>query len=144
MALKIDFENNTDRVLDELRDAISRALEIWGMSIEGWAAKLCPVGTVESTGKDGYQGGTLRGSIAHEVNEADQTVIIGSDVKYAPYVELGTGPYFEAPPDWEQFDAPKGSGKGHGYVTARPFLRPAVENHVDKLKQILEDELEKG
>ena len=143
MGMQIRFEDHSDEVLRDLREAVSRILEMWGMAIEGWAKRLCPVGTVESTGKKGYRGGTLRNSITHEVNEGDQTVDIGSNVEYAPYVELGTGPYFEPPPDWEQFDAERGSGIGHGYVSARPFLRPAVENNQEKLRKIMEQELKK-
>lgn len=112
-----------------------------GMKAEGYAKKLCPVGTVESTGKKGYRGGTLRNSITHEVMD-DDTLAVGSGVDYAPYVELGTGPYFQPPPDWETFDAPGGSGVGSGYVTARPFIRPAVEGHAEEYKQIAKDELE--
>lgn len=140
--MTVKFEDHSEEVLDALKDAILRILEIWGMKIQGWAKKLCPVGTVESTGKKGYRGGTLRNSITHEVNEADQTVSVGTNVDYGPYVELGTGPYFTPPPEWEQFDSPKGSGIGKGYVHARPFLRPAVTDHVDKLEQIAENELE--
>lgn len=109
-----------------------------GLLAEGYAKKLCPVGTPESTGKKGYRGGTLRDSITHVVNK--QSVIIGTNVEYGPYVELGTGPYFTPPPEWEQFESQKGSGKGHGYVHPRPFLRPAAEEHKDEYKQITVDE----
>lgn len=58
-------------------------------------------------------------------------------------VELGTGPYFTPPPEWEEFDSPKGSGIGKGYVHARPFLRPAIEDHQEQLQRIAKNELDK-
>jgi len=57
-------------------------------------------------------------------------------------VELGTGPYFEPPPSWETFEAERGAGiKKGGYVKARKFLRPAIENHISEYKKIIESEL---
>lgn len=136
---EVTFVDNSEEVLRELQEASARALEMIGLKAEGYAKQLCPVGTVESTGKKGYRGGTLRNSYTHVVNE--DSVTIGSNVEYAPYVELGTGPYFEAPPEWEQFESQKGSGVGSGYVHPRPHLRPAIENHKDEYKRITEDQL---
>lgn len=119
--------------------AIARAMEQIGILVEKYAKALCPVGTTESTGKKGYRGGTLRNSITHEADK--NTVVVGSNVEYAPFVELGTGPYFEAPPEWEQFAPYHGSGGGYGYVYPRPFLKPAVLDHVDEYRHIVIDEL---
>ena len=132
-------EDNSDQVLSELAKATKRALTIIGMNAEKYAKALCPVGTSESTGKKGYRGGTLRNSITHHVDE--DSVSIGSNVEYAPYVELGTGPYFVAPPSWEKFETPRPSGIGHAYVRPRPYLRPAIEDHMSEYKQIIKDEL---
>ena len=136
---EVTFIDNSEEVLRELQEAGARALEMIGLKAEGYTKKLCPVGTVESTGKKGYRGGTLRNSYTHKTDE--DSVTIGSNVEYAPYVELGTGPYFEAPPEWEQFESHKGSGVGSGYVHPRPHLRPAIENHRDEYKRIVEDQL---
>ena len=132
-------EDNTQAVKDALEAAKHKALTIIGMKIEKYAKALCPVGTPESTGKKGYRGGTLRNSITYQV-DGDQ-VWAGSNVEYAPYVELGTGPYFTPPPDWEQFESKPGSGVGHSYVHPRPFLRPAVEDHMEEFKHIWEETL---
>lgn len=132
-------EDNTDKVLAELERAKKRALTTIGMNAEKYAKALCPVGTTESTGKKGYRGGTLRGSIGHVVE--DDTVTIGSNVEYAPYVELGTGPHFQPPPEWEEFDVPTPSGIGHAYVKPRPYLRPAIADHLSEFKSIVEQEL---
>lgn len=132
-------ENHIDEVLKALDEAAPKILEMIGIKAEKYAKALCPVGTVESTGKKGYRGGTLRNSITHQIDE--DTVSIGSNVEYAPYVELGTGPNFTPPPEWESFDTPKGSGVGHGYVKPRPYLRPAIEEHRAEYEQIIKSEL---
>lgn len=134
--------NNTKEVLDALDNAVDKALTIIGIKAERYAKARCPVGTVESTGIKGYRGGTLRNSITFSVE--DQVLSIGTNVEYAPYVELGTGPYFEAPPEWEQFDAPKGKGIGHGYVRPRPYLKPAIVDHIDEYENVLTRELKNG
>lgn len=134
-------EDNTDIALEELERATIRALTTIGMNAEKYAKYLCPVGTSESTGKKGYRGSTLENSITYKVNKEDKTVTIGSNVEYAPYVELGTGPHFTPPPEWEEFNVPKPSGIGHAYVRPRPYLKPAVEDHLDEYKNIIKDEL---
>lgn len=138
-------EDNTDEILDELTLAIRRSLEIIGQNAEKYAKALCPVGTSASTGKKGYRGGTLRNSITHKVDKLNgvDAVQIGSNVEYAPYVELGTGPNFTPPPEWEQFQSKKGTGMpGVAYVKARPYLRPAIADHLEEYKDIIKKELQ--
>lgn len=135
----VKFTDNTRAALSALNTQKRKALEAIGQAAEGYAAMLCPVGTVESTGIPGYRGGTLRQSITHEVD--GDTVRIGSNVEYAPYVELGTGPYFEPPPSWETFESERGSGVGRAYVKPRPYLRPAIEEHLSEYKNIIQTEL---
>jgi len=131
--------DNTAQVLDALDNSTEKILTMIGIKAEKYAKALCPVGTPESTGKKGYRGGTLRNSITFQV-DGDE-VSIGSNVEYAPYVELGTGPYFDPPPEWEQFSAPGGSGGGHGYVRPRKYLQPAIADHINEYVSIMETEL---
>lgn len=138
------FTDNSDRALNELERVKARILSTIGMKAERYAKKLCPVGTAESTGKKGYRGGTLRDSINFRVNVTTDTLEVGSNVEYAPYVELGTGPHFVPPPEWERFETEKGKGVGKAYVKPRPFIRPAIEEHRDEYKKIAERELKKG
>ena len=137
------FIDNSGECLRGLDRARAKALEMIGMKAEGYAKELCPVGTEESTGKKGYRGGTLRNSITHRVTGGD-TLEVGSNVEYAPYVELGTGPHFVPPPEWERFEAEKGKGVGRAYVKPRPYIRPAIEDHTDEYRNIMERELKGG
>ena len=146
--MSVDFTDNSGSVLRALDEAANRALKRIGMKAEGYAKKLAPVGTVDSVGgwaqknskgKRVYRGGTLRRSIAHRVD--GDSVSIGSNVEYAPYVELGTGPHFKVPPEWEQYTTERGRGVGNAYVKPRPFLRPAIEDHREEYRDIMRDEL---
>lgn len=131
----VHMKDNTDEILKDLQEVELQIYETIGIKAEKFAKALCPVGTSESTGKKGYIGGTLRNSITHEASPDEVT--IGSNVEYAPYVELGTGPYFQSPPAWEQFDVPPAKGIGHGYVKPRPFLRPALEDHISEYENVI-------
>lgn len=115
-------------VESDVTKAIHRALEICGGKAETYAKKLCPVGKP--------YGGTLRGSITHQ-RQGDDTELIGSDVKYAPYVEFGhhqeVGRYVPA----------IGKRLVRDYVPGKPYLRPALENHVSEYKEVFESELKK-
>ena len=122
-----NITDNTGEVLSALNRAKARALEIIGGKVESYAKGLAPVDT-----------GALRNSITHRMD--GESVIVGSAIHYAPYVELGTGRNFVAPPQWMQNNAPRGAGVING-VTSRPFLRPAVENHIDEYKDIITNEL---
>ena len=138
----IELEDNSEEILRRLAEAKTAILlKIGGKAVD-YAQDLAPVGTSKSTGKKGYSGGTLKNSINRRVD--GDVLSVGSDVEYAPYVELGTGPNFEPPPEWEEFEVPESKGIGHSYVTPRPFLRPAIEDHVDEYKQIAIDLLKKA
>ena len=137
--MSVQFTDNSAEALAELERAKARALETIGLKAEGYAKRLCPVGTVESTGIKGYRGGTLRNSITHAVD--GDVLSVGSNIPYAAYVELGTGPHFEPPPDWETFTSKRGSGVGRGYVKPRRYLQPAIEDHAGEYKTIMESEL---
>lgn len=103
-------------VLDASEQQVAKALEEMALTAEGYATMLCPVGTPESTGIPHYIGGTLKNSISHTTTKED--AIIGTNVEYAPYVELGTSK-----------------------MKAQPYLRPAIEEHIDEYKSIIEDYL---
>ena len=70
------YKDNTDEVLSALEKAKKRGLEAIGLVAEGHAKKITPVDT-----------GRLRNSISHATD--DEAAYIGTNVEYAPYVELG-------------------------------------------------------
>ena len=148
----VDIIDNTDEVMDEFERAMLRALEIIGGKAETYAKALTPVGTVESTGVEHYIGGTLRNSITHAMDGA--TVMIGSNVEYAPYVELGTGKEYEPPPKYMEAHGKKGkgrdrwfyqdmNGKWHvGYPRKGVhMLQKAIEDHVQEYEEVVRKEM---
>lgn len=103
-------EDNTEEVSQGIVRAIDRALEEIGLAAEGYAKRACPVDT-----------GNLRNSITHAVEGSEDAVYVGTDVEYAPYVELGTR-----------------------RTAAQPFLRPAATEHGSTYRGILKRNLESG
>lgn len=87
----LDFVDHSTEIIAQFNQCCHRALEEIGLRCEGYAAALCPVGTVESTNVQHYSGGTLRQSLTHKV--VGNEVFVGSNVYYAVYVEHGTGIY---------------------------------------------------
>ena len=100
------YNDNTDEVLAALKKAKKRGLEAIGLTAEGYAKKDTPVDT-----------GRLRNSISHATD--DEAAYIGTNVEYAPYVELGT----------------RGRQGVH-------MLQRAASEHADEYKQIMEEALE--
>ena len=99
--------DNSEEVSQDIKAAVNVALEKIGLLAEGYAQMKCPVDT-----------GNLRSSITHEVSEGEKAVYIGTNVEYAPYVELGTS-----------------------RQNAQPFLRPAATEHGNQYRQVLKDTL---
>ena len=128
------FNDYSADVLNEFHDAVLRALERCGEQAEGYAKDLAPVDT-----------GNLRNSISHTVDEDEPAAYIGSNVEYAAYVELGTGKYTDGgrPTPWVYQDD---NGNWHWTAgnPAQPFLAPAVKEHTQTYRNIIEDELQNG
>ena len=73
----IKFTSNVNDILSALEKGKRNALTAIGSSAETYAKQETPVDT-----------GRLRNSISHAVD--GEAAYIGSNVEYAPYVELGT------------------------------------------------------
>lgn len=119
--IKVD---NTDAIKKATNEAICNALEIIGNKAADYAAGLAPVAT-----------GNLKNSLTSEVDAREQAVYIGTDVEYAASVEYGhhqeVGRY-----------VPKiGARLVREFVPAQPFLRPAIQEHIDEYRNIIETEL---
>ena len=106
--MSVIFTSHCKQALAAEDAARARALEIIGGKAESYAKKLCPVDT-----------GRLRNSITHQQYD-EHTEVVGTNVEYAPFVELGHHTT---------------SGKP---VQAKPFLRPAAENHTAEYKRIVD------
>lgn len=132
--MNFEFTDNSKEVLEAMQQAAIRALEKCGLAAEGYAKKLCPVDT-----------GNLRNSITHTVDEDELAAYIGTNSEYGPYVELGTGKYYRGgrPTPWAYQDA-----KGNWHMTngqrAQPYLKPAVADHSQTYRKIIEDEMKNG
>lgn len=130
----VRFIDNSGEILREFGEAVQRALERVGEQAEGYAKDLAPVDT-----------GQLRNSISHAVDESEPAAYIGTNLEYAPYVELGTGQYNPQgrPTPWVYQDA-KGDWHWTKGNPAQPFLKPAVSDHAQTYRNIIEDELKNG
>ena len=138
MILKdLKITDNSDLVGAELRMAVARALERCGMAAESFAKDLCPVGI--------YQGGTLRNSITYKVDTGKQEAWVGTNVEYAPYVELGTGIYYPGgrQTPWSYQDA-EGNWHRTSGQEPQPFIKPAVADHAQTYRNIIKDEMGGG
>ena len=134
--MKIIFDDHGDEVLSALDAALARGLEKCGLVAEGYAKKLC-----NSPGKFGT--GALRNSITHTVtNSGERAAYVGTNSEYGVYVECGTGIYYPGgrQTPWVYQDA-----KGDWHLThgqrAKPFIKPAVAEHGEQYKRIIEAEL---
>lgn len=144
-------EDNIEEIISAKDQAIEDALLIIGAKAEKYAKGLCPTGSEKTTGIKGYIGGTLKNSITYttktksgntvsvEADNADplkkmhggkketvengeeQTMIIGTNVFYAPYVENGTS-------------------RG---MDPRPFIKPALQDHRSEYEHIMINEVKK-
>lgn len=130
--IEIKLADNSFQTLDEFRDAVARALERCGMKAEEYAKDLCPFDT-----------GNLRNSISHQVS--DNEAFVGTSSKYGVYVELGTGKYVAGgrPTPWVYQDANGDWHKTSGNKP-QPFIKPAVADHKQTYRNIIEDELKNG
>ena len=120
--MSVEVSSNLYLVNKASKEAIVKAAISIGMTVSGYAQDLCPVDT-----------GLLRDSITHAYNdEGDQvTLLVGTNVEYAPYVELG---HKQQPGRY----VPKiGKRLKRSWVPGKPFLRPAFENHRDEIEQII-------
>lgn len=129
--MNIDLHDHSDEVLAALQEAAERALEKCGLVAEGYAKRLAPVDT-----------GNLRNSITHKVDPEEPAVYIGTNSEYGAYMELGTGKYYPGgrPTPWKYQDA---NGNWHWTAgnKAQPYLKPAVADHANQYRAIIEDEL---
>lgn len=101
--VSVSTVSNVDKFIRMSKEAQEECGTIIGLRAERHAKAICPVVT-----------GRLRDSITNVYEKG--SVYVGTNVEYAPYVELGTSKR-----------------------KAKPYLRPAIEDHLDEYKGIIEE-----
>lgn len=136
--MTIKTKDNTDEVLSALDKAVERGLEAIGMVAEGHAKKIITQANAVDTGRlrnsityavsgksanissysgdHGEKGGTYQGQAPDDKGKA---VYVGTNVEYAPGIELGT----------------------HRKAGAVHFLQDAATNHTSEYKKLMEDSM---
>lgn len=113
-----------------LYDALKTGLTRACIEIEDEAKRNCPTGD-----------GQLRQSITHDVIATKENVvgIVGSNVEYAPYVEVGTGIYNATgrKTPWSYQDA-RGIWHTTRGMKARPYLQPAADSKQQEILNAFE------
>lgn len=102
-----DFEKDLIPLLDKI-----------GFTIEHKAKELCPVDT-----------GHLRSMIQHKTIPSELSVVIGTNVSYAKYVEF-----------MASLESPK-KGRETGQM---PFLRPAIFLSKNKIRELIKNHFKGG
>lgn len=145
----IIITDNSDEVIDEFDDRLRIALEEVGREAEGIAKENC---TAVDTGR-------LRNSITFATSERcgsfdyrdkygtsfsdsskqpeKNSVYIGTNVEYAPYIELGHAVAGKVPSKRVK----RTPHKDDGHAKAVPplhFLKNAAANHTERYKKIIE------
>lgn len=128
-----ETQSNVDAVLKQLEAKLTKAAEVIGGKAEGYAKMLCPFDTGRLRGsivhaipgqvlnkqyknRFGEVVGEYNGALPPDASGEKFVVTIGSNVEYAPYIELGTHKPRREP---------------------HPYLRPAIEDHLQEYKAVL-------
>ena len=141
MAKNIEYRDNTEEVLKAMEAAIRRGNEAIGLAAEGHAKKkITQAGAVDTSrlrnsityalaGEETHvksykanKGGKDRETYTYDGNAPGKKgsgVYIGTNVEYAPGIELGT----------------------HRSAGAVHFLQDAATNHSDEYKRLMEDSM---
>lgn len=117
------FVSHKAEIIDAKNRAVEAALNEIGLTAERFIKEKISEPKPHKNGdtRPSVVTGELRRSIDYNVDTADESVTVGTNVEYAPYVELGT---VRAP--------------------AYPYIRPAIEEHMGEFKEITQKHLQGG
>lgn len=141
-----ETQRKLEQVVADLRgEPLLGAMRDATLIVQGAAKQAAPVDS-----------GRLRASISPEIRRDGDTIqgVVGSNVKYAPYMELGTGtfagkkPYFPPPKALDTWARRHGVAGG-GFVVARAiykagglrprrFLQGAFEQNEGRIREKIE------
>ena len=104
------------------KEAMVNAAISVGLLTSGYAKDACPTDT-----------GNMKNGITHAYNDDGNqvTLLVGTDVYYAPFVELG---HHQQP---GRFVPAIKKRLVRNWVPGKPFLRPAFENHLGEIEQVI-------
>ncbi|MGM9937488.1 MAG: HK97-gp10 family putative phage morphogenesis protein [Candidatus Ornithomonoglobus sp.] len=131
--------------LDGLRNKLLRLQN--SETYEAALNKACRI--VETAAKKNCTGlfehptGALKASITHEIVQEGKELVgyVGTNTEYAPYQEFGTGKFAEngdgRETPWAYTDERTGETIWTAGNKPKPFLRPALADNRDKVKEAL-------
>lgn len=144
------FTDNSDEVFEELARLSKIALREVGREAEGIAKENCTAvdtgrlrnsitfATAEKFGQYNYRNNFNESYNDESKQPEEDAVYIGTNVEYAPFIELGhkiAGQKPVAPGNRS-----KNHSKGHGKsVPPLHFLKNAAGNHTEHYKRIIDD-----
>lgn len=146
---QIQYRDNTGAVNELIKQNIINALTEVGMYIEGQAKRNIAKNLADNKKPkgEGYRrSGFLLNNMTFEVNIDDLSLKVGDLMKYAIFVEKGTGIHAVdgngRQDPWVYFS----DGKFHFThgMEAQPFLEPAVFNNLDDIRAIFMRNLGRG
>lgn len=128
--VNVTVTDNTGLVREALESATRNALTAIGSTAERYAKQETPVDL-----------GRLRNSMTHVVQ--DNSVYVGTNVEYAPYVELGTGIYASdgngRKDPWVYYDEKTGKFRLTRGSKPHHMIRRAVTEHTDEYREIVKE-----
>lgn len=149
MAGQVTYHSFAKNVMKTVEDRLRAAADVIGGKAESYAKqyiteqKAVDTGLLrnsitygiegEKTHVDSYHAdrGDGAGSYGGTVEKTEDNAVVialGSNVEYAPYIELGTRARAEG-----------ANGQGiAGGIAPRPYIRPAIENHREEYKEVVE------
>lgn len=117
MAIEVKVESHLDDITADLHGKMPQILNALALQAEGNAIDEITKLVYDTPESPNYiRTGNLRNSISHDND--DTAAYIGTNMEYAPYVEMGTR-----------------------FKGARPFLKNAIANYTDEYKAIIESGL---
>ena len=102
--------------------------------------------------------GNLKSKIEYEVHSSTKKVLVGSTAYYARWQEFGSGIYYESQGIKKVGKRTIGEGRDTPWYyetpdgrlirtvgnKAKPFLRPALNENINKLEKIFAEQMRKG
>lgn len=160
------FQDNSSAILEEIKKRIETALVEIGSRAQTYAVALTPTDTGRLKNSITYttrhHSGKTINYLRHKSSEGkttyteedetvtapdENTLYLGTNVYYAPYIEFGTGIYADSgtgrdtPWSWTDRDGEKHPTKG---IKPKHMLKKAIEDHTDEYMRVIKDHLKNG